>query len=183
MAEVSERRQVRVRDGDTEFSFLADPDAGRLVIREQRGEEDPEELCALTIADRDELAGFLTGLRRVLGVDAPTAARDETPVRAANVSAPSERRAEALTSGRERAPDPTSDSPNGADEEDRDAIIERARQRNPQAFSRWTSEEEQRLREEHEEGLPVEEIARRHDRSRRAVQMRLERLGLREPEA
>lgn len=34
MAEVSERRQVRVRDGDTEFVFLADPDAGRLVIRE-----------------------------------------------------------------------------------------------------------------------------------------------------
>lgn len=60
--------------------------------------------------------------------------------------------------------------------------IERARQRNPQAFSRWTSQEEQRLREEHREGLPIEEIARRHDRSPPAVEMRLERLGLRGPQ-
>ena len=78
MAEISERREVRVRGDDATFGFAAEPDAGRLVIREDRGQGDGEELCALTISDREELSGFLQGLRRVLGVE--EGQQDATPI-------------------------------------------------------------------------------------------------------
>jgi hypothetical protein len=67
VADITERREVRVRGEDSTFVFAAEPDEGRLVIREER-EGDTDEVCALTIADREELSGFLQGLRRVLGV-------------------------------------------------------------------------------------------------------------------
>jgi len=65
MTEIRQRHEVTVeRDGRT-FVFVAEPDAGRLSIREtgERGEE----VCGLTLADPEEISTFFEGLHRVLG--------------------------------------------------------------------------------------------------------------------
>jgi hypothetical protein len=72
VSELSERREIRVTGDDATFAFVAEPDDGRLTIREEREDADHEELCSLTLADRGGLRGFLRGLRRALGVDAPS---------------------------------------------------------------------------------------------------------------
>jgi DNA-directed RNA polymerase specialized sigma24 family protein len=52
------------------------------------------------------------------------------------------------------------------------------RRENPQAYVRWTEDEEARLRQAHEAGVPVGELARRHERNEGAIRSRLQRLGL-----
>jgi hypothetical protein len=66
-------------------------------------------------------------------------------------------------------------------EDDRDAVVEKARQRNAQAFAPWTSEEEQEVRKRHESGESVQSIARARKRSPRAIEARLQRMGLLPP--
>lgn len=160
VVKISEVRQITVSQGDTTFVFLADHEAGRLVIRQES--EEGEDVCALTVSDRAELDGFLTGLRRVLGVEqGPGAA--EPP----------------------RRPQPSVDGGRpevgaGEEGEDREAAIERARQRNPSAFKSWTRDEERRLADAYREGTPIAELAKAHERSPRAIEMRLAKLGLRD---
>ncbi|MFA9429020.1 hypothetical protein [Egicoccus sp. AB-alg2] len=175
MVEISERREVRVRGDEATFVFVAEPDDGRLVIHEERGEE-RSEVCALTIADREELRGFLDGMRRALGVDdggrVLDARREES-----GGAAPAPPAVGAGPAGGRGREQPTPPPPGGADGDDREAAIARARQRGQgNAFAAWTREEEQRLLREVEEGRSLDELAREHGRSRRALELRLERL-------
>lgn len=73
---------------------------------------------------------------------------------------------------------PKPDNQSSAREAERDALIAEARQRNAQAFAPWTKEEEQDVRRRHEAGESVETIARARKRSPRAIELRLQRLGL-----
>ena len=54
----------------------------------------------------------------------------------------------------------------------------KARQRNPQAFAPWSKEEEQEVAKRYRAGDSVEAIARARKRSPRAIELRLQRLGL-----
>ena len=51
-----------------------------------------------------------------------------------------------------------------------------------QAFKRWTDQEDVELRGEFDLGKSLEEIAQAHGRTRRAIEMRLEKLGLELPD-
>lgn len=168
MAEIAERREVRVTQGDSTFVFVADPDAGRLAIHEEDPDGRDDEVCSLTIADRDELTGFLEGLRRVLGVQD---GRGEAGDRGSRGAAP------ALDTTPRSAPATKRGADDDRDGEDRDAAISRARERNPNAFKAWTAAEEKALLEAHRSGTSLRDLARSHERSQRAVAMRLQRLG------
>jgi hypothetical protein len=166
VADITERREVRVRGDEATFVFVAEPDEGRLVIREEREGEDGEDVCAVNIADRDELRGFLEGIRRVLGVEAPTSRREEPVDQRRGSPQPS------LAPGGGAPPPPAPDG-----NEDREAAIARARQRgHGKAFAAWTPDEEQRLLKAVDAGRDLDELAREHGRSRRALEMRLEKL-------
>lgn len=206
MARITERREVRVEGDHGTFVFAVEPDAGRLVVREERGDGD-EEMCALTISDRDELSAFLQGLRRALGVadgetSAPIDQRDASRSSAGEVSQGGDRAgASSASGGRDRGGGSTGDpggdaagsagpgreggerraggsQARGADDEDsRRQAMERARARGQtQAFAPWTRDEEQRLLQAVEAGRDLDDLAREHQRSRRALQLRLERL-------
>lgn len=173
MAELSERHEVRVRAKDQTIVFLVDSSDGRLVIRQEREGEPPAEVCSITLSNPDELQTFFQGLRRILAsleYREPTAA-------APPVSGRSGAR------GRDRAAlAPGSSGPNqpsalSAPEPEREAIVEQARQRNPNAFAPWTREEEQEIRRQFEAGEPIASIARSHKRSPRAIELRLQRMG------
>jgi hypothetical protein len=166
VADITERREVRVRGDDASFVFVADPDEGRLVIREEREGEDGQDVCAVNIADRDELRGFLEGIRRVLGVETPGSSREEPVDQRGGPQRSS------LPAGGGAPPPPTPDT-----SDDRDAAIARARQRgHGKAFAAWTPDEEQRLLAAVDAGRDLDELAREHGRSRRALEMRLEKL-------
>ena len=166
--EIREAREVRVRQGEVSFVFLADHATGRLVVREESDEGD--EVCAVTVGSRDELDAFLTGLRRVLGVG-------EGGQGGSSGREAADRGAEAVDAGRGRAD--ASRTQERDESADRDAAIERARERNPQAFKSWSPEEERRLADAYGRGVSIEQLARDHQRSPRAVDMRLQKLGLR----
>jgi hypothetical protein len=165
VADITERREVRVRGDEASFVFVADPDEGRLVIREEREGEDGQDVCAVKIADRDELRGFLEGIRRVLGVETPGSGRE----------APVDQRGGSQRSSLPPGGPPPPTAPEASD--DRDAAIARARQRgHGKAFAAWTPDEEQRLLAAVDAGRDLDDLAREHGRSRRALEMRLEKL-------
>jgi hypothetical protein len=58
------------------------------------------------------------------------------------------------------------------------ALIEKAQARNPHSFAPWSKVEEQQVRKEYEEGRSVMQIAKEHKRSPRAIELRLQRLGV-----
>jgi hypothetical protein len=133
---------------------------GRLVIRQEG--EDPKDVCAITLSNPEELETFFQGLRRILAsLEYPgdNAAR----LAARPLAAPS--RAPSTSSLQDRSPD------------EREAIVEQARQRNPQAFTPWTREEEAEVRRRYEAGDPIPTIARARKRSARAIELRLQRMG------
>ncbi len=66
----------------------------------------------------------------------------------------------------------------GSRKDERDAVVAQARQRNPLAFAPWTREEEQEVRRRYEAGENIQAIARAHKRSPRAIELRLQRLGV-----
>jgi hypothetical protein len=70
----------------------------------------------------------------------------------------------------------------GSREEEREAVVAQARQRNPQAFAPWTRDEEQQVRKRYEAGESIPAIARAHKRSPRAIELRLQRMGVLPPE-
>jgi len=174
MSEVSERHEVRVRGRGQTIVFIADSSDGRLVIRQEPDAGDAADVCSLTLREPDELRAFFTGLRRIVsslgygGETAPAAPTPPAPASAARRPAAS---TQAAGAGTQR-------TLAGGRDEDREALINQARQRNPQAFAPWTPQEEEEIRREHEAGEPIEAIARAHKRSPRAIELRLQRLGV-----
>lgn len=178
MADIVERYEVRVEGDEKTFIFMAEPGENRLVIREEDAESG-EDLCALSLADRDELQGFFEGLRRVLG-----AARSGGGLTAAwpgSGEPDSGRGRLALVSGAPAREATSRDDARGASggDGDREAVVEAARRRNPNAFKAWSEDEERRVVERYRAGEPVERIAKEHQRSVRAIEMRLRKLGAR----
>ena len=160
MAELSERHEVRLRGRDKTITFIADSDDGRLVIQQESEGKKPKDVCAITLSNPDELRGFFKGLRRImasLGVSVD--GEDPPPPK----------------QGALRAPERDDGTP------EREALIADARQRNAQAFAPWTHEEEQDVRRLYEAGKTIEAIARTQKRSPRAIELRLQRLGLLPP--
>ena len=66
-------------------------------------------------------------------------------------------------------------------DDDREAVIAQAREKNAQAFAPWTKQEEEEVKRRFERGENVQHIARAHKRSPRAIELRLQRLGLLPP--
>jgi len=66
-------------------------------------------------------------------------------------------------------------------EDDREAVVAQARQRNPQAFAPWTRDEEAEILKRYESGESVQLIARARKRSPRAIELRLQRMGVLPP--
>jgi hypothetical protein len=167
MAELSERHEVRLRGKGKTITFIADSDDGRLVIRQEDDGKKMKDVCAITLSDPDELRGFFKGLRRMmasLGVSVESAG-----------SLPPKPKALAAAKHDDVAPRRDDTTP------EREAIIAEARQRNAQAFAPWTKDEEQDVRRLYEAGKTIEAIARMHKRSPRAIELRLQRLGLLPP--
>jgi hypothetical protein len=146
-----ERHEVRVRGRNQTVVFTADSEDGRLVIRQESDNKKPKETCAITLSNADELRAFFKGLRRIMA---------------------------SLGEVSEPTPQPSQSQGVPQAEDDRDALMARARQRNPHAFAPWTKEEEQAMRRHYEAGESIEAIARAHKRSPRAIELRLQRLGL-----
>lgn len=176
MSELSERHEIRVRGRGQTIVFVADSADGRLVIRQEPDDAAASDVCTLTLKDPEELRAFFTGLRRIvssLGYSGeagavPAAARPGAP--ADSTAAPSSR-----ANG---APPPNRALSGGTPEQEREAIISQARQRNPQAFTPWTPQEEQEVRRRFEEGESIPSIARARKRSQRAIELRLQRMGV-----
>ena len=152
-SELSERHEVRVRGRDHTVVFIADSEDGRLIIRQEPDNQRHKNACAITLSDTSELAAFFKGLRRIM-------------VSLGEVAEPAARIAS---------------RPRQSAEEEREALMAKARQRNPQAFAPWSQDEEQEVRKRYEAGESVEAIARAHKRSARAIDLRLQRLGMLPP--
>lgn len=157
MSEIVERHEVRVRGRDHSIVFNADSEDGRLVIRQESNGRNPKEVCAITLSDPDELKAFFEGLRKILtalghAVE-PGARQNETP------------REKPRMMG-------------GGRDDQREAVVAQARERNAQAFAPWSKEEEQQVAKRFKAGEPVPTIARAHKRSPRAIELRLQRMGL-----
>jgi hypothetical protein len=166
---ITERHEIVVESNESIFVFTADSRDGRLVIRQKKKEArgPGREVCALTLADPEELEAFFEGLRRVLsstGLCAAQSADAERPVPSRH-SAP-------------RSVVPKNAQGAADSRTDRDEVVARARGRNAKAFEPWTGPEESDVRRQFEAGETVQSIARAHNRSPKAIQMRLERLGL-----
>ena len=65
MANISERHEVRMRAPDSTIVFVADSVDGKLVIRQQHDAGDTRDVCAITLANPDELRAFFKGLRAI----------------------------------------------------------------------------------------------------------------------
>jgi hypothetical protein len=159
MAEISERHEVRVRGKDNTVVFTADSADGQLVIRQEWDGKGPKQACSITLADPSELKGFFQGLRRImasLGTIESAQAPARQPLR--------------LPAAEAALPEPGT--------EDREALVAKARTKNPQAFAPWTKTEEEEVARRYKSGESIEAIARAHKRSSRAIELRLERLGL-----
>jgi hypothetical protein len=156
MAELSERHEVRVRGKDNTVVFVADSNDGRLVIRQEWDGKGRKDSCAITLADPSELEGFFKGLRRIMA--SLGTIEDRSPAAAPR-----------LKSGA---------APAAARDDEREALVAKARQRNPQAFAPWTKEEEQEVAKRYRAGESIEAIARSRRRSPRAIELRLQRLSL-----
>jgi hypothetical protein len=66
-------------------------------------------------------------------------------------------------------------------DEDWEAVVAQTRERNPQAFAPWTKQEDQEVKRRFEQVEKMQHIARAHQRSPRAIELRLQRLGLLPP--
>ena len=156
MPDVTERHEVRVRGQDQTIVFLADSEDGRLIIRQEPDGRTAKDVCQIALSNPDELRAFFKGLRRILA----SLGNQVDPV-------------EAPPSKRGKLP-----AAESAQDDDREAVVAPARQRNAQAFAPWTREEEEEIRRRHQAGESIETIARARKRSPRAVQLRLQRLGV-----
>jgi hypothetical protein len=146
MTGILERHEIRIRGRDHTIVFIADSQDGRLVIRQEPDGKKSKEVCAIRLSDPDELRAFFKGLRRILSSlgyavesgEAPAVTRREKP--RAGI---------------------------GSREDERDAVVAQARQKNPVAFAPWTRKKSEKsadvMRQEkiskqslvHTNGLPV----------------------------
>jgi hypothetical protein len=161
MPELSERHEVTLRGRDQTIRFTADSADGRLVISQEHDGKNTKEVCSVTLADPDELRAFLKGLQRILASLGYKAGDDDD---------------EAVDA--QRPPATRAMPSNSSRDDDREAVVEQARQRNPQAFAPWTKEEEEEIRRRHQGGENISAIARARKRSPRAIELRLQRLGV-----
>jgi hypothetical protein len=153
MPEILEHHEIRVHGSTSTIVFVANSEDGRLTIRQERNGGQTKDVCAISLADADELRAFFKGLRRTL-------ASLGHPV----TSAEDARQANSRT------------LPASTDDE-RD-VAAQASQRNPQTFAPWTKREELEIIAEQREGKSIDAIARAHKRSPRAIELRLQRLGV-----
>jgi hypothetical protein len=159
MAEISERHEVRVRGKDNTVVFTADSADGKLVIRQEWDGKGPKQACSITLADPSELKGFFQGLRRIMA-SLGTIESAGAPARRPGV----------CRELKPALPEPGT--------EDREALVAKARTKNPQAFAPWTKKEEEEVARRYRSGESIEAIAGTQKRSARAIELRLERLGL-----
>jgi hypothetical protein len=141
----------------------ANSEDGRLVIRQIPDGRRSKDVCSITLAAPNELRAFFKGLRRIVASlehGADVVAGDE-PVPAQSQRAIGQRQRD----------------------EDREAVVAQARERNAQAFAPWSKQEEEEVKRRFERGETVQHIARAHKRSPRAIELRLQRLGLLSPPA
>jgi hypothetical protein len=162
MSELSERHEVRVQGEGQTIVFIADSQDGRLIIRQEPEGKKSNDVCAIALSNPDELRAFFNGLRRIL---ASLGHR---------IDGPAETRGGRAIAARPGAP--------GRDSEEREALVAQARQRNPQAFAPWTRNEEEEIRRRHADGESVQTIAQARRRSPRAIELRLQRLGVLPPD-
>ncbi len=159
MGEISERHEVRVRGKDNTVVFTADSADGQLVIKQEWDGKGPKQTCSITLVDPSELKGFFQGLRRIMAslgtIESGQTAAQQSP--------------------RLQAPEAAMPEPGT---EDREVLVAKARAKNPQAFAPWTKKEEEEVARRYRSGESVEAIARTQKRSARAIELRLERLGL-----
>ncbi len=66
MSDLTERHEVRVRGTNQTISFVADSDDGRLFIRVEADGKKGKDVCAITLANPEELHAFFKGLRQIV---------------------------------------------------------------------------------------------------------------------
>jgi len=66
MSDLTERHEVRVRGTNQTISFVADSDDGRLFIRVEADGKKGKDVCAIRLANPEELHAFFKGLRRIV---------------------------------------------------------------------------------------------------------------------
>jgi len=159
MANITEKHEIRVSSDDFDFVFIADSDEGKLVIRQESKSGNDESSCSLTLKNPEELQDFFEGLRRVLTA---TGSIQTTPQEMRKAPSPTQQ----IVSGSSRRSDA-----------ERQQQIDRARNYNPNAFQPWTPEEEAEMIRSYQRGESPEAIGKRLKRSRRAIEMRLKKLG------
>lgn len=159
---ITQVHRVNVDLGDKKIVFIAEPDDGRLMIREE--DENGRELCSLALANPEELTAFFEGLKRIF-----LSTNQQQP--------PLPGRAETQRPIQRSLPQATDQG------DDREEVISRARTRNPNAFKGWSKTEEGELRQRFQKGEPIKAIARDLQRSEKAIEMRLKRMGLLPEEA
>lgn len=163
MAELSERHEVRVHGKDSTIVFSADSSDGKLVIRQEWDGKGPKESgCSITLSNPEELRGFFKGLRRIM----------------ASLGTVETGSASATATVRPKLPPQSAPSDGKPDSEEREALIAKARTRNAQAFAPWSRAEEQEIARRYKAGDSIEIIARDQKRSPRAIELRLQKLGL-----
>jgi hypothetical protein len=143
--------ESRVRTART-FSWR-DPDQNRLEIRDES--HDGENVCSVTVENREDLMHFFEGLRRALSSTKHEAAQ-----------APPRLERNLSSSGTESS------------ESDRAEVVNAARKRNAIAFAPWSPSEEEDIRQRYEAGEDIESIARDSRRSARSIETRLKRIGV-----
>lgn len=151
---ITQMNRVTVETGGKNIVFIAEPDEGRLIIREE--DENGKEVCSLKLANPDELSAFFEGLQRIF---------------ASTQSQPRIQQTEQLRPMQRSLPDT-------ANEKDREEVISRARVRNPNAFKGWSKSEEAEMKQRFQNGESIPSIARALQRSEKAIEMRLKRNGL-----
>jgi hypothetical protein len=175
---MSERHEVRVRGANATIVFVADSQDGRLIIRQETGDEDPTEVCSISLSNSDELRAFFQGLQRVVASLGPIGAEAAQTARVPR--SPGSSNAQRLPrQAQTRGSSPT----RPPDDAEREALVAQARTRNPQAFAPWTREEEEEIRQRHGRGESIQTIAQARRRSPRAIELRLQRLGVLPPES
>jgi hypothetical protein len=162
---ITERHEIVVETDESVFVLTADSREGRLVIQQKR-KRGSSEICSLSLANPDELEAFFEGLRRVFSSTGGARERTVPPRQPSGRAtlAAAQQAGATLVAGQQA-------------DDDRDEVIARARGKNAKAFEPWTRSEEEDVRRRFEAGDAVEAIARTHNRSPKAIRMRLERLG------
>jgi hypothetical protein len=151
---ITQMHRVTVETGGKNIVFIAEPDEGRLIIREE--DENGKEVCSLKLANPDELSAFFEGLQRIFA-----STQNQPRIQQTEQPRPMQR-----------------SLPDTSNEENREEVISRARTRNPNAFKGWSKSEEAEMKQRFQKGESIPSIARALQRSEKAIEMRLKRNGL-----